>query len=432
MANYTNLNDLFTDMANAIRTKKNSTATIVADTFPTEIESLKTGFDYENQNVTAILDYAFYGCEDLNNVNCYNLTSVGASAFENCANLKTIILYEGVTDVGENAFKGCGEGLVICCEAASQPDTWHENWNPDNRVVIWGGTSANIIETYDVSATEKDNISAMVFEIGDEKYSLVFIGNGKMVDFGEYSNKAPWTTLYNVNITSITISDSVTSIGKNAFYNCSGLTSITIPDSVTSIGNNAFRECTGLTSITIPDSVTSIGDNAFYGCTGLTSITIPDSVTSIGSHAFYNTPWLTEKQQENPLVIINNILTDGLTCSGKVTIPDSVTSIGNYAFQNCGLTSITIPNSVTSIGGGAFSYCRGLTSITIPDSVTSIGNGAFRDCAGLTSITYTGTISQWQAITFGTEWNYDTDNYTIHCTDGDIAKDGTTTYHTTT
>ncbi|MCR4852305.1 MAG: leucine-rich repeat domain-containing protein [Prevotella sp.] len=148
---------------------------------------------------------------------------------------------------------------------------------------------------------------------------------------------------------------SVTSIGKNAFYICSGLTSVTIPNSVTSIGEAAFRFCSGLTSVTIPNSVTSIGKGAFEGCSGLTAITIPNSVTSIGDAAF-----------------------DG--CSGltSVTIPDGMTSISNYAFKGCsGLTSVTIPNSVTSIGEGAFEGCSGLTSVTIPNSVTSIGEYAF-------------------------------------------------------
>ena len=156
----------------------------------------------------------------------------------------------------------------------------------------------------------------------------------------------------------------VTSIGGYAFSACSDLTSVTIPNSVTSIKDWAFSGCHGLTSITIPNSVTSIRDYAFYCCSGLTSVTIPNSVTSIGNYAFSD-------------------------CSGltSVTIPNSVTSIGSAAFQSCtGLTSVIIPNSVTSIGSSAFSGCSGLTSITIPNSVTSIGVYAFWNCNGLTSV----------------------------------------------
>ena len=110
----------------------------------------------------------------------------------------------------------------------------------------------------------------------------------------------------------------MTSIGSNAFYNCSGLTSITIPNSVTSIGEDAFTG-SGLTSVTIPNSVTSIGSIAFRYCSSLTSVTIPNSVTSIGEAAFL-----------------------GCTSLTSVTIPESVTSIGEAAFYGCsGLTSIT-------------------------------------------------------------------------------------------
>ncbi|MBR3974411.1 MAG: leucine-rich repeat protein, partial [Clostridia bacterium] len=106
------------------------------------------------------------------------------------------------------------------------------------------------------------------------------------------------------------------------FVNCTSLTSITIPNSVTSIGDYAFWKCTSLTSITIPNSVTSIGRSAFKGCTSLTSITIPNSVTSIGSSAF-----------------------EGCTSLTSITIPNSVTSIGYHAFAGCtSLTSITILN----------------------------------------------------------------------------------------
>jgi len=84
--------------------------------------------------------------------------------------------------------------------------------------------------------------------------------------------------------------------------------------------------------------------------------------------------------------------------------------------------SITIPDSVTSIGVNAFYDCRSLTSIKIPNSVTNIGSSAFQDCTKLTDITYKGTKSQWNAISKRRLWNKGTQNYTIHCTDGDIKK----------
>ena len=167
------------------------------------------------------------------------------------------------------------------------------------------------------------------------------------------------------SLESITISNSITSIGMHTFYGCSSLNSITIPNGVTSLGMYAFSGCTGLTSVTIPNSITTIESGAFYGCTGLTSITIPDGITSIGHHTFFDCSSLT-----------------------NITIPDSVTSIDDSAFSGCtGLTSVTIPNSITTIESGAFHGCTGLTSITIPDSVTSIGSSAFSGCSSLAEVT---------------------------------------------
>ena len=190
------------------------------------------------------------------------------------------------------------------------------------------------------------------------------------------------------SLTSVTIGNSVTSIGERAFSGCSGLTSVTIPNSVTSIGYMAFEGCTGLTSVTIPNSVTSIGNYAFSGCSGLTSITIPNSVTSIGSYAFSGCSGLTSVTIPNSVTSIRIYAFSGCSSLTSVTIPNSVTSIGYMAFERCtGLTSVTIPNSVSSIGEGAFEYCSSLTSVTIGNSVTSIGEFAFYGCSGLTSVT---------------------------------------------
>ena len=196
---------------------------------------------------------------------------------------------------------------------------------------------------------------------------------------------------------------SVTSIGNNAFLNCSafavysGLTSVTIPNSVTSIGEYAFNGCSGLTSVTIPNSVTSIGEYAFWACSGLTSVTIPNSVTSIGDYAFNWCYSLTSLSVEagntvydsrnNCNAIIETSTNTLIFGCQNTTIPNSVTSIGAWAFSGCSsLTSVTIGNSVTSIGAWAFDGCSSLTSVTIPNSVTSIGEDAFLDCTGLTSI----------------------------------------------
>ncbi|MDE6775990.1 MAG: leucine-rich repeat protein, partial [Ruminococcus sp.] len=152
---------------------------------------------------------------------------------------------------------------------------------------------------------------------------------------------------------------------------------------VTTIGEGAFKDCTGLISVTIPDSVTNIKKSAFSGCSGLTSIIIPDSVTNFGEWAVSGTPWLEEKQKENPLVVVNDILIDGVTCDGDVVVPDGVTSIGNNAFIHCkGFESITIPSSVISIGDSAFYMCSGLKSITILNPFCKIYDNAHTICSG--------------------------------------------------
>ena len=241
-------------------------------------------------------------------------TSIGQYAFLYCVNLTSINIPNSVTSISKDAFGYCVSLTSIVVDSNNT--------------------------TYD----SRNNCNAII----ETSTNKLIIGCKNTV-----------------------ISDTVTSIGDDAFHNCLGLTSITIPNSVTSIGDSAFSTCSNLTSITIPNSVTSIGYNAFNGCIGLTSITIPNSVTSIGNYAFNGCKGLT-----------------------SITIPDSVTTIGNYAFEGCdGLTSVTIGSSVTSIDDGAFEGCDGLTSVTIGSGVTSIGEWAFTRCSGLASITSNATTA---------------------------------------
>ena len=247
---------------------------------------------------------------------------------------------------------------------------------------------------------------------------LTISGTGAMTD---YSSSAPWYSSRS-SITSVIISDGVTSIGEKAFQYCSSLTSVTIPNSVTSIGSNAFSGCSSLTSFMIPNSVTSIGGGAFSGCSSLTSLEIPNSVTSIGWGTFYGCSSLTSVTIPNSVTSIGDYAFYGCSSLTSVTIGNGVTSIGNSAFSVCsGLTSVTIGNSVTSIGEEAFLFCSSLTSVEIPNSVTSIGSAAFSKCSSLTSIVwnakrcadFTSTSSPFDNIrsqiilfTFGDEVEY--------------------------
>ena len=247
----------------------------------------------------------------------------------------------------------------------------------------------------------------------------------------------------------------VTAIGNNAFSDADmqegeSFTSVTIPNSVTTIGYGAFAWCTRLTSITIYDGVTYIGDGAFYECSRLTSITIPDSITYIGAEAFYACDLSLYNEYDNAYYLGNDInecvvlmkvkdtsiescvinentkiiyqdAFDGCWNLTSIEIPNSVTTIGHGAFYNCGrLTEITIPDSVTAIGNYVFSFCNALTSLTIGDSVTSIGHRAFEWCSNLTSITFNGTVEQWNAISFGDDWDRGVPATEVVCSDRNI------------
>ena len=355
-------------------------------------------------SVTSIGERAFYFCTGLTSITIPNsVTSIGSSAFYSCSGLKTVYNFSNLTfskGSSSNGYIAYYVNKVYNAPNGSiEGDYIFGKPNNVNTLVGYLGSEAELTlpadykgESYAIGGNVfKDNKTITSITIPN---SVTSIGSGAF----EYCTKlkevhindlAAWCSIdfygYNANplyyaqnlylnnelITELVIPNGVTSIGDYAFYYFKGLTSITIPNSVTSIGNGAFYECYGLTSITIPNSVTSIGYDAFYWCSNLTSVEIGNSVTSIGEGAFKGCSELT-----------------------SITIPNSVTSIGEEAFYSCtGLKSVTIGNSVTSIGSGAFYGCSGLTSITIPNSVTSIESSAFYSCYGLTSITIPNSVT---------------------------------------
>ena len=285
-------------------------------------------------------------------IGCMNTTipisviEINMFAFSGCTGLTSITIPWRVSEIGQSAFHDCTNLTDITAMDMRHPprcDYQAFNGLPQDPITLHVPTGC--LETYKrshpwynfgtiIDDMEIPHCSDLYYIYDDETMTAA-------VTYAPYK----YDSYYGIiTIPSSVIFEgrtySVRSIGDSVFTQ-NDITSITIPNSVTTIGNSAFSGCTSLTSITIPYSVTSIGDDAFEGCTGLTSINIPNSVTSIGKNAF-----------------------DYCTGLTSINIPNSVTSIGDWAFYGCkGLTSITIPNSVTSIGYEAFARCTGLTDI---------------------------------------------------------------------
>ena len=213
---------------------------------------------------------------------------------------------------------------------------------------------------YQTSDGIKANIPT-IREFGAKLIAHEFDDGKFVIEFDAPITRIPANAFYLKRLKgNLVIPNTVTEIGDNAFYKCSGLTGkLTIPNSVKTIGNSAFYECTGFDGILeISESVTTIGESAFYKCTGFKGdLKIPNSVKTIGNSAFAECKGFT-----GDLTISNSVTTiEGRTfigCSGftgKMTIPNSVKTIGNSAFSRCGFTGkLTIPNSVETIGNSAF------------------------------------------------------------------------------
>ena len=293
-----------------------------------------------------------------------SVTSIGDGAFSECHSLKSINIPDSVTRIGYSAFKSCGGLTSISI--------------PPSVTTIEDGTFLGCHSLRNINIPD----------------TVTRIGRSAFEDCD--------------SLTSINIPPSLTTIEDGTFLCCHSLRNINIPDTVTSIEDYAFSECNSLKNINIPNGVTWIGDSAFFYCNSLISITIPSSVIAIGINPFCGCH-ADLKNESKAFIYEHNVLfnKDKTTIisyrakDANYVIPDSVISIGGFAFSECNsLISIIIPDSVTSIGWLAFAYCNFLTSINIPDSVTSIEYCAFEECDSLSPQVKSDIIQRFGDIVF--------------------------------
>lgn len=343
--------------------------------------------------ITTIGNYAFWYCENLTSLTLPSgLISIGDRAFENCYSLTSLEFPSSLTTLGELVFAGCSNltSLTLHSNLTDVKSNYlfggASNYNnlKDVRYIIDSDLETYLQSNHPIFYEINCGIK---YYLNDQEITTLEIPSG-ITSIGD------GVFLSNKSLTNLTLSSKVSSIGISAFSYCDNLkdvryyiyddlatyiqnghpdfyvggikyywndqeiTTLEIPTSVTSIGNNAFYGCSGLTTLNLPSNVTSIGDRAFGGCSNLTSVDLPSSITKMGDFVFFYCEKLS-----------------------NVNLPSDITTISTGAFGGCSsLQNINLPSGVTTIGDNAFSDCSNLTNVTLPSALASIGDYAFIVC----------------------------------------------------
>ena len=396
-----------------------ATATLNADTtiYAYWSEENKPG-DFTYSGTSAITVSAYNGTSTTMWIPAYiggvPVTTIPASAFENNTDLIKVVVPERVTSIGLAAFKGCGniEDITLPFVGASA------NATASNAVFgyIFGytgkqdhGPTANgsYPEYYNSSSTEYVNTQYSNVDGAVWQYSCFDYYGYASCSYASRQAYILQSYYYYIptSITNVTITVQTT-IPTAAFQNCSFIETITIPDTVTSIGDHAFKNCNALKRLNsttdgyfnIPAGVTAIKEYTFKSCDEMTKVTIPQGVTSIDTYAFNSCAQLADLKFATgcKLETIGDYAFADCISVSEIQLPTSTTSIGKYAFSGCVSVEkinsnaegeMLIPTKVTTIGEYAFQNVELITKVVVPDSVTTIGVGAFKGCNAIEDIT---------------------------------------------
>ena len=322
---------------------KGKTATVLSNSYEGDIVIPETVV-YNNVecNVTAIKEYAFSSCKSLRSVVVPNsVTAIGNNVFYN-SYVESVTLGNGISAISSNAFSGC---IKL--------------------------TDVNIPETV-------TNIEYRAFQGCVNLASISFPDN--VTSIGNYAFSSC------TGLTQIIIGDGVTTIGDGAFGGCTNLTSVAIGPNVVTIGNYAFQS-SGLTSVKIPNNVKSLGTRAFCECAKLLSVQLGSGLTSIPNYAFSSCPQLMSFTMREGIVSIGSYAFYQCSDLIVIKIPATVVSIGGYAFSGCTkLYNVELHEGLETISANAFDGCTDLNFIQIPNSVTTIWESAFEDCSSLVTV----------------------------------------------
>ena len=353
-------------------------------------------------SVKNIESSAFYNCQYLNNIILgKGLQTIGASAFR-AAQCKKIIIPSNVINIGENAFNN-----------SHIEEIYVEKFENQISGAPWGATDALVTYKYLTEVTTEDGL---VYRVNDDFSTFSLAKNtNKSIENAIVAStiyEFPVTVIdavvfqYSDNLKTVTVPNSVITIGyrafavcpllasvslgsnienieEGAFLSCPTLDNITIPNKVTVLNKDLFTRCTSLKNITLPEGLIEMRDSVFYKCESLESIVIPDTVQSFEKDIFNGCVKLKNINIPDQITIIAKGMFYQCQALQSITIPNGVTSIENGAFYQCPFINITLPNGLLSIADSAFMSCHNLESISIPNSVNIIGDTAFFDCISL-------------------------------------------------
>lgn len=360
------------------------------------------------EGLETIEKMAFENCSGLLEISFpESLITIDSSAFKNCSSLSEIAFPMWIRDLGYACFGNCSSlskitfsgktpdtiqndaftGVIADCYYPSNHLTWNDSTKLD-----YGGT-LNWIE-YEID--EFEEIEAQ-YHVLDTNITLIYKIDTETSEI-EITN-CNTDAEGNLELPSVIEGKRVSSIGKSAFLDCTGLTGITVPESIKIIEESAFKNCTGLVNIQLFEGLTEIGDSAFMDCTSLASALIPDSVASIGSAAFQGCKKMTDVKLPDGITTIheNTFLNTGLT---SCSIPDTVTTIENCAFKNTRITEITVPKSVSVMGTEIFAGNWQLKKVTLENGIQEIPEQMFYSCYNLLDVVFPNTLKKIEASAF--------------------------------